>query len=70
MKAPNLDPACASAVLALVAAARAHSPEAPLAWLCGFAARASGESLAQPDPRREPDSATIGRVELTRRRES
>ena len=79
MRAPQLDPGCAGVVLALVAAARAHAPEAPLAWLCGYAARASGEPICKParvhDPRAEPGDSdqadhgvTVARVALTRNR--
>ena len=71
---PELSPSCAGIVLALVAAAQAHAPDAPLAWLCGYAARASGEPLQTPppeDPRREPDNGyhptPLARVQLTRR---
>jgi hypothetical protein len=66
-----LDPATAGTILALVAAAQAHAPEAPLAWLCGYAARASGEPISsRPDPRSEPpetNGTPIARVQLTRR---
>lgn len=69
MRAPYLDPAGASTVLALVSAARAHCPEAPLAWLVGYASRASGESVTPPhDPRAEPaNGAAVARVPFTRR---
>jgi hypothetical protein len=45
LKTPHLDPATASVVLALAAAARVHAPEAPLAWLGGYATRAVGETV-------------------------
>lgn len=69
---PFLDPAAASTVLALVSAARAHCPEAPLAWLSGYAARAAGEPVIPPyDPRAEPPgpahTAALARMPLTRR---
>jgi hypothetical protein len=76
VSAPMLDRQCAAAVLALVAAAKAHAPGHELAWLTGWAMRASGEPVGQLvapgllDPRREPDEpqgAPIGRVELKHR---
>jgi len=75
-----LDRSCAAAVLALVSAARVHAPGSEIAWLTGWAMRASGEPVAassehapprpvSPDPRREPDEgAVLGRVPLAPRR--
>jgi hypothetical protein len=69
VRAPELDRTTAATVLALIAAARAHEPEAPLAWLVGYAQRASGEPLAlRVDPRVEaPEGQPIARVPLVRR---
>jgi len=81
LTAPHLDRACASAVLALVDAAKMHAPGHELAWLLGWAMRAAGEPVARPldappvDPRREPSEPPVGpahaaalaRVPLTRR---
>lgn len=75
MSAPHLDRSCASAILALVSAAKVHAPEAPLAWLVGWAMRAAGEPVERAivaprvDPRREPEDAAapVARVPLVRR---
>ena len=52
MRTPHLDPATASVILALAAAARVHAPEAPLAWLVGYATRAAGELVERREPLR------------------
>jgi hypothetical protein len=72
MTAPQLDRACASAVLALVSAAKAHAPGCELAWLLGWAMRAAGEPVTpRPDPRvdpePEPNGVPVAKVPLTRR---
>lgn len=72
-----LSPTTAAEVLALIAAAKVHAPEAPLAWLAGYATRAAGERVladvdALPpvlDPRREPPEplgVPVARVALGR----
>ncbi len=75
MTAPLLDRSCAAAVLALISAARVHAPGSEIAWLMGWAMRASGEPVhaperpVSPDPRREPEEgAVLGRVPLAPRR--
>lgn len=71
MSAPMLDRSCAAAVLALVAAARVHAPGCELAWLVGWAMRASGEPVTpRPDPRAEPGESNgtpVARVSLSQR---
>jgi len=46
-RVPHIDPGTASTVLALVDMARAHAPDAPLAWLLGWAMRAAGEPVGR-----------------------
>lgn len=59
----------ASAVLALVSAAKVHAPGSELAWLVGWAMRAAGEPVRvmteiggydASDPRREPAEGQAG----------